>query len=511
LKFSSMISLSGGGTPRPRLGLFPLFEPPRMGGDHSGLGAKTRAIMTGVKDAFLSRRLTDLLRPITLCTPECAVVLRKLEQARCETVNDWLTETFGAKGRSLVQDDLTAFLADRNGLEAVANADEPDPNVVVPPEAAYLRVFREIGINVEIGYTRLGATSLAAAQPAAAEVSTDATIARDAPAFIARQRERFKRRMGYLAKPCDLCTDTWMLSVKKALDSGQLTRWALNKCTAANELAVERTVRLSGSEVDDGLFMRHTAPPPLAISSVSQFLYVLHRRCVSYMMLGNCVIEPPATSPDVGGRGHDGTEKRVEPGGVHTARRLHTTPAPHTLYFAEFLRLAGGGTSLQELLRHDALAMGRVEQLIADDNYNLGSAVLAALEWPPVAGFLAGVTARGSQVASQAAAAMGAHEDGAARRPPVTDRRRGAQAAKTGQIPYQHQKPGGGLAKGTKTTKVKGKGKGGGGGGGVPCPWACKAYNNAAGCTKPKCKSQHCCNRCGHMGVKVGHTGCANP
>ena len=66
--------------------------------------------MTGieVRDAFLSRRLTDLLRPNTLSTPECALVLRKLEQARCETVNDWLTETFGAKGRNLVQDDLTA-------------------------------------------------------------------------------------------------------------------------------------------------------------------------------------------------------------------------------------------------------------------------------------------------------------------------------------------------------------------------------------------------------------------
>ena len=50
------------------------------------------------------------------------------------------------------------------------------------------------------------------------------------------------------------------------------------------------------------------------------------------------------------------------------------------MYFAEFLRLAGGGAALQELVRHDALAMGRVEQLIADENYNLGSAVLAALD-----------------------------------------------------------------------------------------------------------------------------------
>ena len=485
-----------------------------MGGDYSGLGAKTHAIMAGseVRDAFLGKRLTDLLRPNTLGTPECAVVLRKLEQARCETVNDWLTEPFGAKGRDLVQGDLTAFLADRHGLEVVENADEdnPDPNVVVPAEAAYLRVFREIGINVEIGYTRLGATSLVAAQPAAAEASTDATIARDAPAFIARQRERFKRRMGYLAKPCDLCTDTWMLGVKKALDSGQLTKWALNKCTAANELAVERTVRLSGSEVDDGLFMRHTAPPPLSITSVPQFLYVLHRRCVSYMMLGNCAIEPPATSPDVGRRGPDGTETRTEPNGVQKTRRLHTTPAPHTTYFAEFLRLAGGGASLHELVRHDALAMGRVEQLIADDNYNLGSAVLAVLEWPPVAGFLAGVTARSSQVASQAAAAMGAHEDGTPRRPSLNDKRRAAQAAKTGQIPYPRQKPGGGVTKGPKAPKGKGKGKGGGGGGGLPCPWACKAYNGA-GCTKTSCKAQHCCNRCGQVGVKVGHTGCPNP
>ena len=148
--------------------------------------------MTGIeiRDAFLSRRLTDLLRPNTLGTPECALVLRKLEQAKCETVNDWLTETFGAKGRNLVQDDLTAFLADRHGLERVANATaaNPDPNVVVPADAAYLRVFREISINVEIGYARLGATSLAAAQPTAVEVSTEATIARDAPAFIARQR-----------------------------------------------------------------------------------------------------------------------------------------------------------------------------------------------------------------------------------------------------------------------------------------------------------------------------------
>ena len=465
---------------------------------------------TEVRDSFLSKRLTDLLRPNTLSTPECALVLRKLEQAKCDTVNDWLTETFGAKGRNLVQDDLTAFLADRHGLEAVANvtAANPDPNVVVPADAAYLRVFREIGINVEIGYTRLGATSLVAAQPIATEASTDAVIARDAPAYIARQRERFKRRMGYLPKPSDLCTDTWMLSVKKSLDSGQLTKWALNKCTAANELAVERTVRLSGSEVDDGLFMRHTAPPPLAIASVSQFLYVLQRRCVSYMMLGNCVIDPPATSPDVGGKGPDGTEKWTEPGaaaGVRRTRRIHTTPAPHTMYFAEFLRLAGGGAALQELVRHDALAMGRVEQLIADENYNLGSAVLAALEWPPVAGFLAGVNARSSHVASQAAVAMGAHEDDAKRRQAAADKRRAAHAAKTGQ-----PNGGGGLAKG-KVPKGKGKGKGAGGGGGVPCPWACKAYNSAAGCSRPKCKAQHCCNRCGQVGVKAGHAGCVNP
>ena len=230
-------------------------------------------------------------------------------------------------------------------------------------------------------------------------------------------------------------------------------------------------------------------------------------------MLGNCVVDPPATSPDVGGKGPDGTQKWTEPGaapGARTMQRVHTSPAPHTMYFAEFLRLAGGGAALQELVRHDALAMGRVEQLIADENYNLGSAVLAALEWPPVAGFLAGVTARSSQVASQAAAAMGAHEDGTPRRLSVADKRRAAQAAKNGQIPYPHQKPGGGLAKGPKAPRAKGKGGGGGGGGGVPCPWACKAYN-AAGCPKTKCKAQHCCNRCGQVGVKAGHAGCVNP
>ena len=119
------------------------------------------------RDAFTSKQLGDLLRPTTLNTPECALVLLKLDQANLETVNDWLTETFGAKGRNLAQDDLTAFLADRHGLELVTNPsdDNLDTNVVVPANPAHLRVFREIGINVEIGYSQLGSTSLVPAQP----------------------------------------------------------------------------------------------------------------------------------------------------------------------------------------------------------------------------------------------------------------------------------------------------------------------------------------------------------
>ena len=71
----------------------------------------------------------------------------------------------------------------------------------------------------------------------------------------------------------------------------------------------------------------------------------------------------PIASPDVGWKGPDGNQQWTEPGaapGVRKKWRVHTTPAPHTMYFAEFLRLAGGGAALQELVRHDALAMGRV-------------------------------------------------------------------------------------------------------------------------------------------------------
>ena len=178
------------------------------------------------------------------------------------------------------------------------------------------------------------------------------------------------------------------------------------------------------------------------------------------------------------------------------------------MYFAEFLRLAGGGATLQDLVRHDALAMGRVEQLIADENYNLGSAILATLEWPPVAGFLAGVSARGSHVAAQAATAMGTDGDNATRRlTPAERRAKAANAinAHAGHLAFPNRKPGGGGGRGT------GKGKGKGKGGGKGAMWACKAYNTAAGCKKSNCKAHHCCSRCGQTGVKAGHSGCTNP
>ena len=269
------------------------------------------------------------------------------------------------------------------------------------------------------------------------------------------------------------------------------------------------TVRLASSADDEGVFMRHNAPRTLTISTVPQFLYVLQRRCVSHAMLGNCEIEPPVTSPHVGTKGKDGTQKFSRPGaapGVRDSRRIHTSPAPLTMYFAEFLRLAGTGATLQDLVRHDALAMGRVEQLVADENYNLGSAILATLEWPPVAGFLAGVSARGSHIAAQAATAMGTDGDSAFRRlTPAERRAKAANALSAGTLVFPHRKPGGG---GKGRDKGKGKGKGGGKGGAT---WACKAFNTAAGCKKPNCKTTHCCSRCGQMGVKAGHSGCPNP
>jgi hypothetical protein len=470
--------------------------------------------LSDVRDALMGRPLTDMLHQSTLGKPECDLVLAKLSQAGCSTVSHWLLEDFGSKGRSLSQANLTEFLADRHGMEAVANpsAANPDLNVVVPADPKHLKVFKEIGINVEIGFAQLGSTSLVAAQPAAGESSTDSNAARDAAAFIAQQRGRYKRLTGGVPKPVDLCTDAWMLSVRKALDNGQLIKWALHKCTAANEVPEERTVRLASSADDEGVFMRHNAPRTLTITTVPQFLYVLQRRCVSHVMLGNCEIEQPVTSPHVGTKGKDGTQRIKTPGaapGVHESRRIHTSPAPLTLYFAEFLRLAGGGAALQDLVRHDALAMGKVEQLVADENYNLGSAILATLEWPPVAGFLAGVSARGSYVAAQAATAMGTDGDNATRRMTPAERRAktaNAINAHAGQIAFQNRKPGGGGGRGTGKGKGKGKGFGKGG-----ATWACKAYNTAAGCKKTNCKTLHCCSRCGQMGVKAGHSGCANP
>ena len=467
--------------------------------------------LSEVRDAFMGKPLTEMLHESTLGKPECSIVLDKLRQAECITVSHWLLEAFGSRGRRLCQDDLAEFLADRHGMEAVAQptAANPDLNVVVPEDSKHLKVFKEIGINVEIGFAQLGSTSLVAAQPASGESSTDATSARDAAAFIAQQRARYKRLTGGVPKPVDLCTDAWMLGVRKALDNGQLIKWRLDKCTAANEVPEERTVRLASSADDEGVFMRHNAPRTLTISTVPQFLYVLQRRCVSHAMLGNCEIEPPVTSPHVGTKGKDGTQKFSKPGaapGVRESRRIHTSPAPLTMYFAEFLRLAGGGATLQDLVRHDALAMGRVEQLVADENYNLGSAILATLEWPPVAGFLAGVSARGSHIAAQAATAMGTDGDSASRRlTPAERRAKAANALSAGTLVFPHRKPGGG---GKAKDKGKGKGKGGGKGGAT---WACKAYNTAAGCKKPNCKTTHCCSRCGQMGVKAGHNGCANP
>ena len=313
-----------------------------------------------------------------------------------------------------------------------------------------------------------------------------------------------------MPRPSDLCTDAWMLSVKKALDNGQLTKWALSKCTAANEVPEERTVRLAGAADEEGVFMRHNAPRTLTITTVPHFLYVLQRRCVSHAMLGNCEIEPPVTSPSVGTKGQDGTQKVSKPGaapGVSDSRRIHTTLVPPTTYFAEFLRLAGGGASLQDLVRHDALAMGRVEQLIADDNYNLGSAILETLEWPPVAGFLAGVSARGSHVSAQAAASMGTDGDATTRRlTPAERRAKAANAINAGVLASHQQKPGGG---GKVKDRGKGKGKGGGKGGGAT--WACKAFNSPAGCKRPNCKAHHCCSRCGQTNAKAGHSGCPNP
>ena len=288
--------------------------------------------LSDVRDAFMGRPLTDMLHESTLGKPECDLVLDKLRQAGCSTVSHWLLEEFGSKGRNLSQDDLTDFLADRHGMEAVANptAANPDLNVVVPADSKHLKVFKEIGINVEIGFAQLGSTSLVAAQPASGESSTDATAARDAAAFIAQQRARYKRLTGGVPKPVDLCTDTWMLSVKKALDNGQLIKWTLNKCTAANEVPEERTVRLASSADDEGVFMRHNAPRTLTITTVPQFLYVLQRRCVSHAMLGNCAIEQPVTIPHVGTKGKDGTQRTKRPGaapGVHESRRIHTSPA----------------------------------------------------------------------------------------------------------------------------------------------------------------------------------------
>ena len=136
--------------------------------------------LSDVRDAFMGKPLTEMLHESTLGKPECSTVLDKLNQAGCSTVSHWLLEEFGSKGRTLSQDDLTAFLADRHGMAAVANvtAANPDPNVVVPPDAKHLKVFKEIGINVEIGFAQLGSTSLVAAQPAAGESATDATAAR---------------------------------------------------------------------------------------------------------------------------------------------------------------------------------------------------------------------------------------------------------------------------------------------------------------------------------------------
>ena len=109
--------------------------------------------LSDVRDAFMGKPLTEMLHESTLGKPECSTVLDKLSQAGCITVSHWLLEEFGAKGRSLSQDDLAEFLADRHGLEIVENptAANPDPNVVVPADSKHLKVFKEIGINVRLG------------------------------------------------------------------------------------------------------------------------------------------------------------------------------------------------------------------------------------------------------------------------------------------------------------------------------------------------------------------------
>ena len=137
--------------------------------------------LSDVRDAFMGKPLTEMLHESTLGKPECSTVLAKLSQAGCSTVSHWLLEEFGSKGRSLSQDDLTDFLADRHGMEAVANPTpaNPDLNVVVPEDSKHLKVFKEIGINVEIGFAQLGSTSLVAAQPTSGEGSTDSNAARD--------------------------------------------------------------------------------------------------------------------------------------------------------------------------------------------------------------------------------------------------------------------------------------------------------------------------------------------
>ena len=143
--------------------------------------------LSDVRDAFMGKPLTEMLHESTLGKPECDLVLDKLKQAGCSTVNHWLLEEFGAKGRNLSQDDLTEFLADRHGLAIVTNptAANPDPNVLVPADSKHLKVFKEIGINVEIGFAQLGSTSLVAAQPIPGESSTESNATRDAAAFIA--------------------------------------------------------------------------------------------------------------------------------------------------------------------------------------------------------------------------------------------------------------------------------------------------------------------------------------
>ena len=206
--------------------------------------------------------------------------------------------------------------------------------------------------------------------------TTTSTASREAELFGKGRYDEVERKMVTRFRTVDRVDGKTVKKLSDNLDSGMFTRdtYTLKGLTSAQ--AVEETRH----EVVGGIPVERRVGATVKLSTTPIVLTQVWRCTRLWLAAGYREATPSPKTPNATGSGDFGVVKYMLPGGGTKTTRHHITPEQADAYFLSVMEASSYICAPSALAGAHTLMCDSISELIGRDNYNLGSAVMKALQ-----------------------------------------------------------------------------------------------------------------------------------